>query len=264
MDKTTIISPLIKLTRSKAKWAILAIVPLSVVFSILFLNVVYRNSTKNTQAHYSKLDAYAVQCSGAGSGMAFNKPIEVKAISSDQCQVVLGDFVTSSDQATISYKGYIAGYVDNTNSKVISDNDLAQISDAILHGNNIYHNQTVTPIQQFVGQRLPVGWSVQLGEAQKYTSSHIKNDAWKFDLKATSNIKVTPVSTVGNAPIPNTKNTPPNTIKNALISGPMEGRVIYAISGQKYYYFLALAESKNWSSNQPIWQKVFDSLKLDN
>lgn len=76
-----------------------------------------------------------------------------------------------------------------------------------------------------------------LGNAQPFTNSTIKKDAWQFD-----------VTTTGNP----ANGTP-----------AQEGKVIIAIGKYTYYYFLVTATTENWSDNSSIFNKVFNSLKID-
>ncbi len=72
----------------------------------------------------------------------------------------------------------------------------------------------------------------------------ILNNAWQSDYSVIQNSKIDP------------------TAKN---SNPVayQGKLVFGIGQNGYYYFTVADVPYNWQSNQTTWQKVAASLKID-
>lgn len=78
--------------------------------------------------------------------------------------------------------------------------------------------------------------TVSLGTASNFTNSSITKDAWQFD--------VTTKDSAGKYP-------------------SHSGKLVYLIGKNTLYTFMVTAENENWQTNSEYYQKVLNSLKID-
>lgn len=186
---------------------------------------------------YIRLENTAVKSDLTNGSISFQKPPELKQVSSTKTQGFSSVYFAHSEtrgssKFTVSYlsalsvqsalaasKDYIAGL-----SKIYSDSS----SD-----NYFTHS---APIEKFVLAHGPDRAEVQLQPAQPFTNPNIKQNAWQFDFTTTDKLKK---------------------------YSPIKGKALLLVGERSFYYFLVSSDTYDWNSNQAIWQKVIDSIKID-
>lgn len=191
---------------------------------------------KNSQPYkytYAKLDSYKMQGVVEGSGISFSKPTELTVLSSGNGQIELEHLITTHKNKK-AFAAYLAA-ASTTESSAYTQDQLMALKINFAYPNTSY-SKVISPISQFLKDRLPLDWQIKLDNPKPFTNSYVRDNAWMFSFTASD----------------------PNKKKN-----PIYGEILYAISGKNYYYFVSSSISYNWQPNQKIWQKVVDSLQIN-
>lgn len=219
------------LTRNPKNWLKLAI-PLAVLAAavIAYLLLVWWPAHRQPARHtYTKLEGYSITWAGKGQGISFSKPIELSRQTAGQNQVELTHIVNKNTAAHMAAASITSG-------DPLSKTDLLVLNSNLIRSDSKYHAGVVDPIKRFAADRLPKKWEVKTTVPKNFTGKTIKQDAWVLD--------VTARQPAGNKP-------------------PIKGKVVFAVIGNRYYYFMLAAPEYNWQSNQKVWGQVLDSLQID-
>lgn len=209
------------------------------IVAIVFIMIRSGKKPANSQIYlYKNLVLAKVDGTKPKSGISLLKPAELKQISNTAGQFIFGDFKNIADK--VHYLGYIAiSSQASTNKGTLTDSDIKKIDSALLNTANPYYATQIQPLTDFINDRLPLTWTVQIGKGSQFTNQHIKTSAWLFNFTAKS------------------------YKQGSVITGDFAGQALYVISDQNYYYFMELAETNNWQVNQAVWQKVLDSIDIN-
>jgi hypothetical protein len=173
-----------------------------------------------------------------GQGLSFTKPTEFydpsqQATSKQHLNLygfVVRDHYTQID-ARISATSVV--------SEKHTDKFFKSYQSILLDPSGTYYEAAVDPLKQTIKTRLPGNYNLSYGPAEAFSSSNIKEHAWKIKFSATRK--------------DNDKNSP----------AKLEGQAIMAIRETATYFLVEAAEASNWQANQKTWQQVAQSLKVD-
>ncbi len=102
---------------------------------------------------------------------------------------------------------------------------------------SVVSGSNLLPVEQFVAQRLS-NLKIQYKNPRPLTTPNLKDNAWRLDFTTQA--------------------------QTTAATYPQKKGVVILTAGQKVnYYFLIDALNKNWVGNQAVWQKVIDSIKVD-
>jgi len=201
--------------------------------SALYIFVFNNKITNPNEYRYHKLNSYSLTQGLSGSGIIFEKPVEFKVSYLVNTSVIL-----IHDLANKQLSAYIAAAVTPLKTPLFAS-DLQNYNQVLASPSNNYYGQTVKGIQTFTQNNFLRSSSqkgtVNFANAKKFTSANIKSNAWEFDFTAKD-------------PVKNSQDI---------------GKTIFAITPKGYYYFTVYATNLNWTDNQKVWNRVFDSLKIN-
>lgn len=191
---------------------------------------------------YSQVTTRKINGPSTGEGMSFQSPVELTANGVQTqtfvsyCQIV----PNSNPPMETACNDAKATHITNP----VTDAYLKDVNDTLVgQGSPAAYQAILSPLSVFVlsakGSQI---YNLDLGAAKAFTNSSIKSNAWVFDFKVTPK----------NAKASNTANR-----------STYNGKVVYAIGKQTVYYFSITDIDYNWQGNQATWQKVLDSLKID-
>jgi hypothetical protein len=112
------------------------------------------------------------------------------------------------------------------------------------------YKSAVAPLTAFTEDHLPgfntLVYSLNIGPAQKLSTSHIKDKAWQFDVTLSKKTSAQPY----------VKASQIQSYKN------WHGKLLYVWTGSHLYYVLLDSIQQNWQPNMSTWQQIIDSLQL--
>lgn len=179
---------------------------------------------------YGALDAQRVEGIQPSTGMNFEKPKEFRSTLADS-KAPIADLSHEFGKEKIRVADMVAYSQPSSNDT--SQESLAKI---LSDPKNPKYAQVLLPIQQFAAQRL-VNLDISYADAQTLATPNLKH-AWKLGFTSSAKSK-----------------------RGAL---PEKKGVIIITAGAKTNYYLLIdAINTNWDGNQAVWQKVIDSLRID-
>jgi general stress protein CsbA len=107
-------------------------------------------------------------------------------------------------------------------------------------GSGDAYDKATTSIVKFITDNSSSSYRLSLGKATPFSSSNISKNAWSFDFTSIYQNK---------------------RDKNSLAD--LKGKVVFVLGKKSFYYVLIDSVTDNWNSNQEIWNKVVDSIKID-
>lgn len=221
---------MVKFRASGKKLATFAIL-IIIIGAIVFYFVAIKS---NNKIHYVYPDneSYSLVGAAPGSGASFTKPKVFIKYAEATGQVVFhqSDITSGNTQTTVAY---LAAAV-NTADKAYSNQQLLDLK-TIFAGSTPEYTKAVTPIDDFVKNRLPSNWQINLDRPGTFFNKDISDNAWQFTFNASDP-------------------------KNKKIT--YKGQVLYAIEGNNFYYFMVATTSNNWQTNQKTWLQIFGSLQI--
>jgi hypothetical protein len=161
--------------------------------------------------------------------MVFQKPIEFKVSYKAATSVIL---VHDLDKTKLV--AYIAAVVTPLATPLFAS-DLQSYNQVLANPSDKYYSQTTNSVRTFTQNNFSKGSNIKFANAKKFTNASIKSNAWEFDFTATD-------------PVEKTQDT---------------GETVLAIAPKGYYFLTVYATNLNWTANQKVWNRVFDSLKID-
>lgn len=207
----------------------------------------HRNQLKTKRAAqpyaytYKTLNSYTLAGEQAGSGMAFNKPEELKAPTKSAAKTSQASFNQSLSQAGKEVLISNMSVASVPISSPPTASYLKLLNQNLTNPKSPGYSSSLASLNTFVSQRLSPIYTISLSQAKVFSNSYIKNNAWAVDFTATAK----------------------SGVKNAPPSPSLQGEAILAVGKSTFYYYFVDAVDYNWQSNQKIWQEVINSLKID-
>lgn len=218
-----------KKTAFLAGWFLLIIFLLGIFYFKIYQKSPYYftyQSTKN----------YVLSSTPLGMGMSFDQPTQFEVLSKDTNQVETWHNLKSNNKA------YTVGYIAASRSFQVNDlsaDDLVAIGNTLKNPTDSKYAETVANFEQFVSDRVPVDWTVKYSKVSKFSNSYITKNAWTMDF------------------VSNGKNSNPKGTKF------MKGKAVMALTSTHSYYFMVMSVDYNWKPNMKVWDKSFNSLKIE-
>ncbi len=243
----SLLRKLVKLINNK--WAFIALAVLAV---LTVAGISYMNLRKEPYRYsgYNQLVPEKLSSGRAGSNLSFEKPVEFKntlklnkdfSTLADLLMVGLSHQRSAEDSSTAI--GVLTAGVLPLERPPAADYQTFINETLKLPASDTRYKGYTSTIKDFVSAGIGASYSIELGAAHNFSSSNVKNNAWQIDFSATSK-----------DPAAKNDNSKPYTYK---------GQAIYIVSKKGYYYFSLSSVDYNWEKNQEFWQKVLDSLKID-
>lgn len=200
-------------------------------------------------ATYSNLDSASLFQPSPGSNLTLNKPVEFT-----DPQVPAEFKVNPETQAPGQLKKVVRVFKEGTlvplggveaaaapSAKELTAEDLKAYASSFTDSKNSAGKDQLKPVQDFVNQRLGARFDVTFSSAKAVSATNIAGRAWQVEFTAKAKT------------FQQIKTTPPN----------LKGKAIF-ISGKKtFYYLMIYTVDYNWDANQQTWQKVLNSIKVD-
>lgn len=183
--------------------------------------------------HYQAMDSFMLGTKG--DMVTFDKPSEFKPLGQVPAKTVQALLVHLPSTRILPDYGRIAIAVTSYGPKSQFDDQLTQLNDPKSSG---YQRMTEV-FKGFINPRLPITYSVsELGVFKPLTNSNINSNSWEAGFTADSTNQRLP---------------------------KLQGEFLVAVGdqSQSVYYFMVENVARTWQANQPVWQKVIDSLRID-
>lgn len=205
------------------------VIILVIIGSLAYIGI--QKASKLYKYSYSQMDSYTIPGAVTGSGMSFTKPVELTKLTNSTGQAELVHILGSDNN-----KGFVA-YIAAASTSTAKTYTITQLLEfkTIFAATQTGYADAVSPIQQFIKDRLPNGWRINLDKPGTFFNRDISDNAWQFNFNASDP-------------------------KNKKIT--FKGQVLYAIRGNNFYYFMVATTSDNWQINQKTWQQIFGSLQI--
>jgi hypothetical protein len=224
MDEKKSIRQELKLHRR----SVAAIVLVLIIIITAVLYVTYFNKQGNEYT-YSKLDNYSLTKDMYGSGYSFSKPIEMMYIRTNRTAVSMYHRLPNTKLGS-----YIAAGSVHLGHPMFTS-DINAYNRVLSTPSDKYYQRTANGITVFAKENLFGSAKIKVAQAQKFTNSTIKKNAWTFDY----------------------------TAEGTGDTKSFKGREAFAITDKGMYYLDVYAPDANWNNNKKIWDQVFSSWKLD-
>ena len=216
------------------------------VVSILLLTAAlgylyYRNYSDEYSFKYEKLASYTMPGVAKGTAITVDKPIDMAnnapAIIVPEAQYFVhlkGGGNDFKNGIPIAYLALQSRKYPSEVLKTIAYRDA--IVNIMKDTSSEDYERRIINVQQFVSQIGVYGEKVELSPATEFRNSSISKYAWQFDLGVTSVSSKAP---------------------------PHQGKAVYVLGNNGWYYFMVTAEKENWANNQAFFKKVLGSIKVD-
>lgn len=179
---------------------------------------------------YRQMENYKVAGFIANTGMTFDKPVEFTSVLQAK-QAPVADLAHKYGKDKIDIAD-MAAYAQPAGPGM----DQASLAKNAATPSSPKYNSVWLPLQQFTAQRL-TNLNLNYQDAKPLAAANLKN-AWEREFTSTIKSKVGP-------------------------DQDKKGVLIIAAGQKTDYYFVIDAISANWQDNQPVWQKIIDSIRID-
>jgi hypothetical protein len=179
---------------------------------------------------YRQLESYKVTGFVANTGMSFDKPVEFTSVLQAK-QAPVADLVHVYGKDKIDIAD-MAAYAQPAGPGM----DEASLAKNAADTSSDKYGSTWLPLQQFAAQRL-VNLNLNYQDAKPLIAANLKH-AWEREFTTTVKSRVGPDLS-------------------------KKGVLIIAAGQKADYYFVIDAINSNWQNNQPVWQRVIDSIRID-
>lgn len=219
---------------------------------------------------YSKLEPFKLDGQSQSSGISFLKPVDYQlALTSAKKDQV--SFANSLKKPVFAPLGALHVAIVPVSSTV-SKTYLNYLNTTLESPKGNNYKAVIAPVEQFVAQRFSPLYDITYAPAVKLTNANLNGNAWTFGLSATpkktaspaqpSSTKA-PISSAAKAPFDTSKAAPVPTGKTAPAMEKYKGLAVLIVGKNTYYYFYIYNTDYNWNNNQSVWQKIVDSIKVD-
>jgi hypothetical protein len=218
------------------------LITLGIIVLLVILVALRVINTEPYRYKYQKLDSYSLPGFVKGSGMSFNKPIEATEVdklpqTKDQ-QILTHSKLVKGKYVTLFYEAAASEYnftqTPYTHSQILKDQQF--FLDTALQKDNPY----TAGVNKFLSYNINPRFKLSVGKFQKFSSNNIKDGAVVAEIDAID-------------PHPANLQRPAH----------LKGKVLFTAGANGSYYFYIAAVDYNWGSNQTTWQKILDSMKID-
>jgi hypothetical protein len=231
---------------SKEPIAVRIIIILIVILLALVAGIIYwhnrgsgngRTSSNKYSYRYDKASPYTLTGKSQGAGIILNKPeaFGSSPVAKTDDSITFVQLATSADNKSAVATGFLA-LRSRLYPKLLGITYKESVKKAIQNRSGEEYSNAVLMAEQIEPQVGIYGQKITLGKAKPFTNSNIKNYGWQFDATATDIYNKGPIQ---------------------------QGKVIYILGQKAWYYTLLITEKNNWQNNSAFFQKVLDSLNVD-
>jgi hypothetical protein len=194
------------------------------------------NHKYNQIYKYSAFDSFSLPGNGDKAGLSFMKPVEFRRYGPGSSSIVA--LVHSIN--TGANKGSLGNiWAATVNSNITLDQSYLDNTNAFLKSvTGSDYDKFMQPVKQFIQSSLPGSYRLQLSLPSAFSSNNIPKNAWQFDLSANDTDKI-------------------------RMSRNIKGKAVFVIGKKTFYYLVINTADYNWQTNNAAWQKVLNSLKVD-
>lgn len=183
---------------------------------------------------YTQINSYTLKGSRGNDDLTFSKPVQLTSLQGAQNQQIVF--------AQFDAKNPIADIADlNATSLDLGHTLSASDKNAIGKAAQDTDSPSSSYLHRFVSQWMNSNYATTFSSVTTFTNPNIKNYAWTLNYSATVKPKTS-----------HSSNYP-----------PMSGQAVLAVGNTTIYYFMVDAVNYNWQNNQPTWQQVLNSIKID-
>ncbi|MBI2285646.1 hypothetical protein HYU82_02385 [Candidatus Saccharibacteria bacterium] len=222
--------------KNKKIWLIVAVLAI-LAAALGFSYIRYQSSQYSYR--YEKFSTFTLPGDGADYGLTYSKPDpfinNLPGVNHSQTSDM---FVhRKGDINTGPPIGYLAVQSHKYPAAALKGTAYKQLISGFLQkpASEDYDN-AVLVLQQFATQIGRYGQKVTLAPAKPFTNNYIKAYAWQFDVSAIDINSKSPAQ---------------------------QGKALYILGKNGWYYFFIAAEKNNWQNNSAFFQKVLGSVKTD-
>lgn len=213
-----------------------------IVVAAVIVGLIYHHNHNSSQASssgpykftYSKLNSFLLSGQSEGNGLSVNKPQEIGpgTAGAPGSEATLYQTAKSGGVRIAALAVSSEAGVGSSSSyvKLAIQSNLADTSS---YGYLLF----VKPAQQLIKNALDSAYKFSFSNSTTFTSANIKSDAWRIDFAASAS---------GSSNLPR-----------------MQGTIVIAVSSKAIYDLDVSAVDYNWNNNQPIWQQVLNTIKID-
>lgn len=200
---------------------------------------------------YSNLEEYALTGTqnNVKDGLSILKPKEFVPASSGQSASNSAMFIDYKDPAT-KKESLGSLYLASASSQPGQESDYTRYVDGQAKALNSPKDPANTLIYEsyrsyyanYLKSFIPKDLDIDLSDPTPVKTTNISKNAWKFDFTAKASAKTA----------------------NTQVGQPIiKGSFLIVFGERAYYYVVIQTVEYNWQSNQATWQKIIDSLKID-
>lgn len=216
-----------------------AVLILAAAGSYYFIS--YRPNHTNPSAYtYKTLNTYTLEGGKSGAGISVKKPAELGTSGKSAAklqQVNFNQSITKNGQNIVIAQLSMASVFVST---PIQADYLKVLNGTITNPKSAGYNTLLTPVKDYVTQRLSSDYDVTFSEPKSLNTANLKSNAWVLNFTATAK---------------------KGQDKSKLPD--LSGQTVLAIGKSTFYYFMVDATTYNWQGNQKTWQEVVNSIQLD-
>jgi len=190
------------------------------------------NSSTTPTLSWTNLQKYTV-CA-KGNAMSFLKPADFNRSG------VFGQgmFFSETGGSSSTTLGVLNATCSDT--PTITPDYLAKFGQAVSNASDPGRATYISPLYQFVTNLTSSSYSPNFGPIQTFTSQYIKTNAWQmaltFDRAASA---------------------------ASSLPSQKQGVLIWLAGKTTWYQMIMVATSNNWQANQSTWNKIFNSIQID-
>jgi len=186
----------------------------------------------------SNEDNFTLAGNKDGEGVAFFKPVDYKLQVNQKGQASLADTISNGQQHAFIGALHVASVsIPVDQAKGLAKN----YNDAFKNPSKQAYKDAVASVTGFISARFSPLYNLTVNQAANFTSSTIKSNAWAFNVSATPKQKQ-----AAGSPLEDYK-----------------GRAVLAVGTHAMYYFVVYNTTYNWNNNVDQFNKVLQSLKID-
>jgi len=190
------------------------------------------NSSGSTAQKWLGLSGYTACDKSQHQGIYFLKPTAFNQESISPAQAVFYRGVSGSPTTT---GVLLATCTDQPASTAAYLAEVSKNAAAISpQGSSLW------PLYQFVAGHTSSNYDISFGKISLFKNAYIKDNAWQMDLSFSR-------SSSASSALPSQK----------------EGRILWLAGKTTWYYVLLSATTPNWQANQTTWNKILDSVQID-
>lgn len=229
-----------------ARWRIFAFIIIILIIGFAAVWLITRRSGPSTprpyQQKYSRLTQYKLAGPVPGAGAKFDTPFEFNSSTVSNSPGATSQVSFIQRPASLASASTGLGQIILLSYKDPSIGSAAAFGREITSTSESGHWLAVNRLAGFVDTRLPGYQPAVLAKPSALSTPNLKDNAWTAEFSA--------------APKP-----PAAGSKIQLPA--LKGQAAIIISSHSTYYLMIDAVDYNWTANGQVWQKVINSLEID-